>query len=117
MGTVAAYVPLSQLVYAPLSPIDGDEGSEKGYCGRTAEDLAAINNGVGDAAAERRGPRPMDELRRVIVEKCSGTEGIFRIAPNVRFSIRHSVIVVGTLRPVVVHVASSHHSGDKQTRH
>ena len=65
---------------------DGSKATGQGYWGRTADEL--VEAATGESGAEDVGDSGlMDELRRVIVEKCSETEGIFRIAPNVRIYV------------------------------
>lgn len=82
--TAAAWVPLSQLVYTPGAAVNhGEKATGQGYWGMTADEL--VNAGAGSSGAEHLGDSGLlDELSRVVVERCSGTEGIFRIAPNVR---------------------------------
>lgn len=77
LGVVGSYIPFSGMLSTPTgsAPIaTSSSGKGEGYWNRSVDELVESCNGV---------PPLFNELRKVILEECITTEGIFRRTPGV----------------------------------
>jgi len=91
LGVVGSYIPFSGMLSTPTGSapiVTSSSGKGEGYWNRSVDELVESCNGV---------PPLFSELRKVILEECITTEGIFRRTPGVSQDIRREAKLTSSL--------------------